>query len=73
MVSPLTQEHPCTTSDDGIFSTLLECDFSNPSFRQCNLSRVSGYNVGMSFSFDAGDCGGNSWCAFCLTHRRAMI
>jgi hypothetical protein len=50
-----------TSSDIELCSTLLECDFSNPNFRQCNLSLVSGYNVGMSFSFDAGNCGGNSW------------
>jgi hypothetical protein len=41
-------------------STLLECDFSNPSYRQCDLSRIDGFNVGMSFSFDSGSCGGNS-------------
>jgi hypothetical protein len=52
--------HP-TLSDDEVCSTLLECDFSNPSYRQCNLSRVSGYNVGMGFSFDTSSCSGNSW------------
>ncbi|KAJ7890115.1 hypothetical protein B0H14DRAFT_2690604 [Mycena olivaceomarginata] len=41
--------------------TLLEC--SNPSFRQCNLSRVDGFNVGMTFSFSDGSCAGNN----CLT------
>jgi hypothetical protein len=46
---------------DGTGCTLLECDFSNPSFRQCNLSRVSGFNVPMGFSFDAGNCGSNNW------------
>jgi hypothetical protein len=48
---------------DGAGCTLLECDFSNPSFRQCNLSRVSGFNVPMGFSFDASNCGSNNWSA----------
>jgi hypothetical protein len=44
---------------DGAGCTLLECDFSTTNFRQCNLSRVSGYNIPMGFSFDDGSCGGN--------------
>ncbi|KAJ7449231.1 hypothetical protein FB451DRAFT_1287872 [Mycena latifolia] len=47
---------------DGVGCTLLECSFDNPSFRQCNLSRVSGWNVGMEFSFTDGGCSGN----YCL-------
>ncbi|KAJ7694812.1 hypothetical protein B0H17DRAFT_1198969 [Mycena rosella] len=42
--------------------TLLECNFDNPSFGQCNLSRVSGFNVGMEFSWTDGGCSGN----YCL-------
>lgn len=42
-------------------STLVECDFSTTNFRQCNLSRVSGFNVPMGFQYDAPDCGGNFW------------
>ncbi|KAJ6499522.1 hypothetical protein C8R47DRAFT_1110997 [Mycena vitilis] len=44
---------------DGDACTLLECSFDNASFRQCNLSRVSGYNVGMAFSWSDGSCSGN--------------
>ncbi|KAJ7203960.1 hypothetical protein C8J57DRAFT_1379889 [Mycena rebaudengoi] len=49
---------------DGGGCTLLECSFDNPSFRQCNLSRVDGFNVGMTFSFSDGSCAGNN----CLTN-----
>jgi hypothetical protein len=44
---------------DGTGCTLFECDFSTPNFRQCNLSRVSGFNIPMGFSFDDAACGGN--------------
>jgi hypothetical protein len=60
MVSDLRLCCLSTTTHGIFYSTLLECDFSNPSYRQCNLSRVSGYNVGMSFSFDTSSCSGNS-------------
>ncbi|KAF7334461.1 hypothetical protein MVEN_02275600 [Mycena venus] len=40
--------------------TLLECSFDNPSFRQCNLSRVDGFNVGVEFSWSDGSCAGNN-------------
>ncbi|KAJ7082820.1 hypothetical protein C8R43DRAFT_322754 [Mycena crocata] len=49
---------------DGGGCLLLECSFDNANFRQCNLSRVDGFNVGMSFSFSDGGCGGNN----CLTN-----
>jgi hypothetical protein len=52
------QDGKCS-KPDGDHCTLLECDFSNPGFRQCNLSRVSGYNIPMGFSFDAPGCGSN--------------
>ncbi|KZV88958.1 hypothetical protein EXIGLDRAFT_161362 [Exidia glandulosa HHB12029] len=45
---------------DGNKCTLLECSFENAKFRQCNISRVSGYNVGMSFSWSDKKCKGNS-------------
>ncbi|KAG9123702.1 hypothetical protein FRC07_014231 [Ceratobasidium sp. 392] len=40
--------------------TRLECDFanSNASWHCCNLSRVAGFNVGMSFSWTGGGCTG---------------
>ncbi|KAG9123703.1 hypothetical protein FRC07_014232 [Ceratobasidium sp. 392] len=40
--------------------TRLECDFanSNPSWHCCNLSRVAGFHVGMSFSWTGGGCTG---------------
>ncbi|KZV98585.1 hypothetical protein EXIGLDRAFT_763432 [Exidia glandulosa HHB12029] len=40
--------------------TLLECSDDNPNFRQCDISRIDGYNVGIVFSFTDGSCGGNS-------------
>ncbi|KAJ7083280.1 hypothetical protein C8R43DRAFT_1052160 [Mycena crocata] len=49
---------------DGAGCLLLECSFDNPNFRQCNLSRVDGFNVGMTFSFSDGGCAGNN----CLTN-----
>ncbi|KAJ6574227.1 hypothetical protein B0H19DRAFT_1230279 [Mycena capillaripes] len=45
---------------DGGGCTLLECSFDNPSFRQCNVSRVDGFNVGMEFSWSDGGCAGNN-------------
>ncbi|KAG8738066.1 hypothetical protein FRC10_007311 [Ceratobasidium sp. 414] len=40
--------------------TRLECDFANanPSWHCCNLSRVAGFHVGMSFSWTGGGCTG---------------
>ncbi|KAH7098460.1 hypothetical protein BKA62DRAFT_832550 [Auriculariales sp. MPI-PUGE-AT-0066] len=45
---------------DGGGCTLLECSFDNPNFRQCNLSRVDGFNVGVTFTFNDASCGGNN-------------
>ncbi|KAJ6574176.1 hypothetical protein B0H19DRAFT_1253915 [Mycena capillaripes] len=44
----------------GAGCTLLECSFDNSSFRQCNLSRVDDFNVGMEFSWSDGRCAGNN-------------
>ncbi|QRV82630.1 hypothetical protein RhiJN_10645 [Ceratobasidium sp. AG-Ba] len=46
--------------NDCIGCTRLECDFanSNPSWHCCNLSRVAGFHVGMSFSWTGGGCQG---------------
>jgi hypothetical protein len=52
------QDGKCSKPDGG-GCTLLECDFSNPGYRQCNLSLVSGYNIPVGFTFDAPGCGGN--------------
>ncbi|KAJ7872299.1 hypothetical protein B0H14DRAFT_3438982 [Mycena olivaceomarginata] len=41
---------------------LLECSFDNPAFRQCNLSRVDGFNVGIEFAWSDASCAGN----YCL-------
>ncbi|KAH7335932.1 thaumatin [Rhizoctonia solani] len=45
---------------DCIGCTRLECDFANanPSWHCCNLSRVAGFHVGMSFSWTGGGCQG---------------
>ncbi|KAH7097581.1 hypothetical protein BKA62DRAFT_424101 [Auriculariales sp. MPI-PUGE-AT-0066] len=50
---------------DGTRCTLLECSFENSAFRQCNISRVSGYNLGMKFSFGNKSCKGN----YCLSGK----
>ncbi|KZV86622.1 hypothetical protein EXIGLDRAFT_840610 [Exidia glandulosa HHB12029] len=47
---------------DGAGCTLLECSFDNAAFRQCNLSRVDGFNVGIEFSWSDSSCAGN----YCL-------
>jgi hypothetical protein len=39
---------------DGTGCTLFECSFDNGGFNQCNLSLVSGFNVGMSFDWIGG-------------------
>ncbi|GAB1522492.1 hypothetical protein RhiTH_005612 [Rhizoctonia solani] len=46
--------------NDCVGCTRLECDFanSNPSWHCCNLSRVAGFHVGMSFSWTGGGCKG---------------
>jgi hypothetical protein len=58
---------------DGNGCTLLECDFSNPGFRQCNLSRVSGFNIPMGFQFNGAGCGGDRWCARFLSTPAATL
>jgi hypothetical protein len=48
---------------DGAGCTLFECSFPNNGFNQCNISRVSGYNIGMSFSWIGGSgCQGGKNC-----------
>ncbi|KZV97552.1 hypothetical protein EXIGLDRAFT_764344 [Exidia glandulosa HHB12029] len=44
---------------DGGNCTLLECSFDNPAFRQCDISRVDGFNVGITFTFSDPGCAGN--------------
>ncbi|KAG8856735.1 hypothetical protein FRB96_006238, partial [Tulasnella sp. 330] len=45
---------------DGPGCTRLECDFSNPSFQQCNLSRVAGFSIPLAWSWtDPGCTGGH--------------
>ncbi|KAH7096958.1 hypothetical protein BKA62DRAFT_774689 [Auriculariales sp. MPI-PUGE-AT-0066] len=44
---------------DGGGCLLLECSFDNADFRQCNLSRVDGFNMGIEFGFDDPGCSGN--------------
>ncbi|KAF8316111.1 hypothetical protein DL93DRAFT_2078360 [Clavulina sp. PMI_390] len=44
--------------DDGPGCTRLECDFSNPSYQQCNLSRVAGYSIPLAWSWTDGSCTG---------------
>ncbi|TFL02810.1 hypothetical protein BDV98DRAFT_564874 [Pterulicium gracile] len=50
---------------DGAGCTLFECTFSNVGYNQCNISRVSGYNVGMSFSWinPGAGCQGGKKCS----------
>ncbi|CAE6349876.1 unnamed protein product [Rhizoctonia solani] len=43
---------------DCVGCTRLECDFSTSNFRNCNLSRVVGFHVGMNFSWTGGGCQG---------------
>ncbi|QRV82637.1 hypothetical protein RhiJN_10652 [Ceratobasidium sp. AG-Ba] len=38
--------------------TRLECDFSTAGYKNCNLSRVSGYSIPMGFSWTSGSCKG---------------
>ncbi|TFK99302.1 thaumatin [Pterulicium gracile] len=49
---------------DGPNCTLFECSFENRGFNQCNISLVSGFNVGMSFNWIGGDgsCQGGKSC-----------
>ncbi|CCO31260.1 hypothetical protein BN14_05298 [Rhizoctonia solani AG-1 IB] len=49
--------------NDCIGCTRLECDFANANanWRCCNLSRVAGFHVGMSFSWTGGGCQGATW------------
>ncbi|TFL05109.1 hypothetical protein BDV98DRAFT_601529 [Pterulicium gracile] len=48
---------------DGARCTLFECTFNNIGYNQCNISRVSGYNIGMSFSWIGGSgCQGGKNC-----------
>ncbi|TFK97830.1 hypothetical protein BDV98DRAFT_596339 [Pterulicium gracile] len=44
------QDGSCSVND-GASCTLFECTFSNVGFNQCNISRVSGYNVPVAFSW----------------------
>jgi hypothetical protein len=44
---------------DGTGCTLVECDFQTSDFRQCNISRVSGFNIPAAFAFENGSCGSN--------------
>ncbi|GAB1518203.1 hypothetical protein RhiTH_001262 [Rhizoctonia solani] len=39
---------------DCVGCTRLECDFSTSNFRNCNLLRVAGFHIRMSFSWTAG-------------------
>ncbi|KAJ7320809.1 hypothetical protein DFH08DRAFT_970528 [Mycena albidolilacea] len=43
-------------------SCLSAASSSNPAFRQCNLSRVDGFNVGIEFAWSDASCAGN----YCL-------
>ncbi|KAG8993308.1 hypothetical protein FRB94_001751 [Tulasnella sp. JGI-2019a] len=43
---------------DGPGCTRLECDFSNPSYQQCNLSRVAGFSIPLAWSWTDGGCTG---------------
>ncbi|KAG8993764.1 hypothetical protein FRB94_006623 [Tulasnella sp. JGI-2019a] len=43
---------------DGPGCTRLECDFSNPAYQQCNLSRVSGFTIPLAWSWTDGSCTG---------------
>ncbi|KZV97554.1 hypothetical protein EXIGLDRAFT_764346, partial [Exidia glandulosa HHB12029] len=52
------------TEPDGVGCTLLECSFDNAAFRQCDISRIDGFNVGITFSFSDPGCAGNQ----CLTN-----
>ncbi|KAG8695017.1 hypothetical protein FRC08_008115 [Ceratobasidium sp. 394] len=38
--------------------TRLECDFASGGYHNCNLSRVSGFTIGMGFAWTAGGCKG---------------
>ncbi|KAH8923703.1 hypothetical protein BT69DRAFT_909466 [Atractiella rhizophila] len=44
--------------NDGPGCTRLECDFSNPNFQQCNLSRVAGWSIPLAWSWSNGGCTG---------------
>ncbi|TFK97831.1 thaumatin [Pterulicium gracile] len=53
------------SANDGAKCTLFECTFSNVGFNQCNISRVSGYNVPMAFSWvgSPSGCQGGKKCS----------
>ncbi|KAH8930289.1 hypothetical protein BT69DRAFT_1328091 [Atractiella rhizophila] len=44
--------------DDGPGCTRLECDFHDPNFQQCNLSRVAGWSIPLAWSWSDGGCTG---------------
>ncbi|TFK97783.1 thaumatin [Pterulicium gracile] len=52
------------SANDGAKCTLFECTFSNVGFNQCNISRVSGYNVPMAFAWvgEPAGCQGGKRC-----------
>ncbi|KAF8705319.1 structural constituent of cell wall, partial [Rhizoctonia solani] len=43
---------------DCVSCSRVECDFPTSNFRNCNLLRVAGFHVRMSFSWTAGGCTG---------------
>lgn len=47
--------------EDGPGCTRLECDFSNSSYQQCNLSRVAGFSIPLAWSWSDGRCSGGHW------------
>ncbi|KAG8990064.1 hypothetical protein FRB94_004017 [Tulasnella sp. JGI-2019a] len=46
---------------DGPGCTRLECDFSNPSYQHCNLSRADGFSIPLAWTWTDGSCTGGHW------------